>query len=121
MTDEGERYHLPNPPDELNNGEHIHVYADEPLVVGGDLAWWVLHSPPPSETRNQSGIPSDSDPQNLTRNQFVVDYAELAYYVPQSASAEPIVQPVWAFGGNSVDGTIHFVAYVQAVTEEYVE
>ena len=121
VTDEGERYHLPNPPDELNNGERIHVYADEPLVVGGDLAWRVLHSPPPSETRNQSGIPSDSDPQNLAQDQFVVDWAELVYYVTQSASAEPIVQPVWAFGGNSADGTIHFVAHIQAVVEEYVE
>ncbi len=38
VTDEGERYRLPNPPDELNSGERIQVCADEPLVVGEDLA-----------------------------------------------------------------------------------
>jgi len=121
VTDEGERYRLPNPPEELNSGERIQVCADEPLVVGGDLAWWVLHSPPLSETKGQADITSNSDPQNLTGKQFVVDSVELVYYVPQSPSVEPIVQPVWIFEGHNADGTVHFVAYVQAVTEEHVE
>jgi len=121
VTDEGERYRLPNPPDELNSGERIQVCADEPLVVGGDLAWWVLHSPPPSETKGQADASSDVDPSSLTGKQFVVESVELVYYVPQSPSMEPIVQPVWIFEGHNTAGTVHFVAHVQAVTEEYVQ
>lgn len=121
VTDEGERYRLPNPLDELNSGEHIQVCADEPLVVGGDLAWWVLHSPPPSETKGQADASSDVDPSSLTGKQFVVESVELVYYVPQSPSMEPIVQPVWIFEGHNTAGTVHFVAHVQAVTEEYVQ
>jgi len=121
VADEGERYRLPNPPKGLNNGERIQVCADEPLVVGGDLAWWVLHSPPPSETKGQADASSDMDPSSLTGKQFVVESVELVYYVPQSPSVEPIVQPVWIFEGHNAAGTVHFVAYVQAVTEEYVQ
>ncbi|MDY7039872.1 MAG: hypothetical protein SVX38_03310, partial [Chloroflexota bacterium] len=122
VTGEGGRYRLPNPPEELNSGERIQVCADEPLVVGGDLAWWVvLHSPPPSETKGQADTSSDVDPSSLTGKQFVVENVELVYYVPQSPSVEPIVQPVWIFEGHNAAGTVHFVAYVQAVTEEYVQ
>lgn len=121
VTDDGERYRLPNLPKGLNNGECIQVCADEPLVVGGDLAWWVIHSPPPSETEVHADASSGVDPSSLARKQFVVDSVELVYYVPQSPSVEPIVQPVWIFEGHNADGTVHFVAQVQAVTEEYVQ
>ncbi len=61
------------------------------------------------------------DPSSLTGKQFVVESVELVYYVPQSPSMEPIVQPVWIFEGHNAAGTVHFAAHVQAVTEEYVQ
>ena len=68
---------------------------------------------------------------------FVVDRVELAYYYePQPAyvgyspdgppptqqpAVTTIVQPVWVFYGHNADDTIHFTAYVQAVTEKHVQ
>jgi len=67
---------------------------------------------------------------------FVVDRVELAYYdEPQSPSpvvspdraptwthpTEQTIQPVWVFYGHNADDTTRFTAYIQAVTDEYVE
>ena len=67
------------------------------------------------------------------RGAFIVDRVELAYYYePQPSQVvysregvpldvqQPtttVMQPVWVFHGHSLDGTIRFTAYVQAVTE----
>jgi len=48
-TDEGERYRLPRPPDELADGERIEVCADEGPVEGKELDWWIIVSPPTPE------------------------------------------------------------------------
>ena len=62
---------------------------------------------------------------------FVVEDVKLNYYYgvyisldggyESSLQAEQIVQPVWVFSGHNADRTRRFVAYVQAVREEYVE
>ncbi|MFO8007091.1 MAG: hypothetical protein R6V05_05065, partial [Candidatus Brocadiia bacterium] len=121
VTDGGERYRLLGVPERLKGGERVQVAADEPLIVGGDLAWWIIHSPPPSERDVETSGPSDVDPSSLAGEQFIVDRVGLAYYVPQSPSVEPIVQPVWMFEGHDAAGATHFVAHVQAVTEEHIE
>lgn len=81
----------------------------------------MIHSPPPSETAVQANSRPDVDPASLASEQLVVESVELAYYVPQSPSAELIVQPVWAFRGSNADGTARFTAYVQAAVDELVE
>jgi hypothetical protein len=48
-TDDGERYRLPRPPDELDAGERIEVCADEGPVEGEELDWWIIVSPPTPE------------------------------------------------------------------------
>jgi hypothetical protein len=48
-TDEGERYRLPHPPDELADGERIEVCADEGPIEGEELDWWIIVSPPTPE------------------------------------------------------------------------
>ncbi|MEA3377058.1 MAG: hypothetical protein U9R72_12770 [Chloroflexota bacterium] len=121
VTDGGERYRLLGVPERLKEGERVQVVADEPLIVGGDLAWWIIHSPPPSERDVEISDPSNVDPSSLAGEQFVVDGVRLAYYVPQSPSVEPIVQPVWMFEGHDAADATHFVAHVQAVTEEYIQ
>ncbi len=121
VTDDGERYELPGLPKGLDDGERIQVIADGPLVVGRDMAWSVIHSPPPSQTKAQSDESSELDPSSLAGEQLIVESAELAYYVPQSSSTEQIVQPVWVFAGRNTNSTIYFVAHVQAVTEECVQ
>ena len=60
VTDEGERYRLLNPPDELTDGQRIEVYADERPADGGDVDWWSIVSPPMSEGEGYVGSSSSS-------------------------------------------------------------
>lgn len=78
VTDDGERYELPGLPKGLDDGERIQVIADGPLVVGRDMAWSVIHSPPPSQTKAQSDESSELDPSSLAGEQLIVESAELA-------------------------------------------
>ncbi len=48
-TEEGERYRLPHPPDELADGERIEVCADEGPGEGEELDWWIIVAPPTPE------------------------------------------------------------------------
>jgi hypothetical protein len=121
VSDGGEHYGLPGVPEGLKEGERVQVVADAPLIVGKELDWWIIHSPPPSKRDVETSSPSDGDPSSLTGEQFVVNRVTLAYYVPQSPSVEPIVQPVWMFEGHDAAGATRFVAHVQAVTEEYIQ
>ena len=59
-TDEGERYRLPNPPDELTDGQRIEACADERPADGGDVDWWSIVSPPMSEGEGYVGSSSSS-------------------------------------------------------------
>ncbi len=67
---------------------------------------------------------------------FVVDRVELAYYyepqtshpsfspdgkAPAPQLVEQILQPAWVFYGHNADGSVTFVAYVQAVAEKYIQ
>ena len=57
-TDDGERYRLPNPPAELNDGQRIEVCADELPAAGGGLDWWSITTPPVSENEVAVGAVS---------------------------------------------------------------
>jgi len=59
-TDGGERYRLPNAPDELSDGQRIEVCADERPADGGDVDWWSIVSPPMSEGEGYVGSSSSS-------------------------------------------------------------
>ncbi len=60
VTDEGERYRLPNPPDELSDGQRIEACADALPAEGDDLHWWSIASPPMSEGEGYVGSSSSS-------------------------------------------------------------
>ena len=45
----GERYRLPNPPDELSDGQRIEVCTGEQPTEGEELDWWIITSPPTPE------------------------------------------------------------------------
>ena len=60
VTDEGERYRLPNPPDELTDGQRIEACADERPADEGDVDWWSIVSPPMSEGEGYVGSSSSS-------------------------------------------------------------
>lgn len=50
VTDDGGRYRLPNAPEELAGGERIWTCSGDVPPEGGDLDWWGITSPPPSES-----------------------------------------------------------------------
>ncbi len=119
VTDEDERHRLPRLPKGIDDGERVQVLADEPTVVGEDLDWWLIHSPPPSETDARSAAHRSS--LGRPGEELLVESVQLAYFAGSSASPEPVVQPVWMFEGRNAEGTARFVAYVQAAVDEVVE
>jgi hypothetical protein len=109
-TDEGERYRLPHPPDELADGERIEVCADEGPVEGEELDWWVIVSPP---TPEQGYVGSSSSTVSVV--------VEEAVEVPPDAPPPPppprthIVQEGGALEiGQSVEitGMVHATVFV---------
>jgi hypothetical protein len=83
---------------------------------------------------DESGMPADSG--SGLEGAFVVDRVELAYYYESPPSRavlspgstpsvpdieEQILQPVWVFYGHDARATTTFVAYIQAVVDEYVQ
>ena len=64
------------------------------------------------------------------KGKAIIERVELAYYAPPGALGErpgaevrpefSLVQPVWVFHGHSEDGQATFVAYVQAVADDYL-
>jgi LysM repeat protein len=59
VTDEGERYRLPDAPDELSDGERIEVWGDGRSSDGKVLDWWGITSPPMSENEVAVGSVSE--------------------------------------------------------------
>jgi len=65
------------------------------------------------------------------KGRAIIDRVELAYYAPPGAISErpgaevqpefSLVQPVWVFHGHSEDGRATFRAYVQAVSDDYLQ
>ena len=113
---------VPHSPNLVTHAAGLGILVFRPRFAPGVS---VRSSPPlpaePPERWLWSWSRCPREPSSLARKQFVVESVELVYYVPQSPSVEPIVQPVWIFEGHNAAGTIHFVAHVQAVTEEHLK
>ena len=133
-TDEGERYRLPNVPDELADGVRVEACAYERPAEGGDLDWHRIVSPDQSHIMHVFALDDWSPKSSEVQGSFLIDHVELVYYdeqfisldgkhvpVVSSPQAARIIQPVWVFHGHNADNTRRVTAYIQAVTDEYVE
>ena len=77
---------------------------------------------PGSQPGSSPSQEQGQDSSQSARSPLIVDRAELAYYYQDSPLYDnSFFQPVWVFYGHSEDNMLHFTAYVQAVTEEYIE
>ena len=85
-TDEGERYCLPCPPDELADGERIEVCADEGPVEGEELDWWIIVSPP---TPEQGYVGSSSSTVSVVVEEVVVEEVVVVSVVVEEAVEVP--------------------------------
>lgn len=100
VTEQGQRYGLPNAPNELADGERLQVCANDQPADGGTMAWWQITSPPASEQAVTSGSSSVS---------VVVQ--------PVEVISETVASPRWhspfEIGqGVEVTGTVRATIYV---------
>jgi hypothetical protein len=125
MTDEGERYRLPNPPAELSDGQRIEVYADERPADGGDVDWWSIVSPPMSEGEGYVGSSSSSVivvveapvEEPLPATPTPVGAAEAPAVTPTPVAPPPQAETVFEIGQSvEVTGAVHATIFVNGAS-----
>ncbi len=94
----------------------------EASMHGSDISQLPCDAPRPIAPGPEVQDRTGRDNQ-VRRNAFTVDRAELAYYyeyAPLPLLSSTVAQPVWIFSGLSGDGATRFTAYVQAARETYI-
>jgi hypothetical protein len=120
VTDEGERYRLPSPPDELSDGQRIEACADELPADGSDLRWWGITSPPMSEGEGYVGSSSSvvvvveapvEEPPPATPTP--VRAAEAPAVTPTPVAPPPQAETVFEIGQSvEVTGVVNATIFV---------
>ncbi|HEC34898.1 MAG TPA: hypothetical protein ENI37_09365 [Chloroflexi bacterium] len=104
VTDGGERYRLPNAPDELSDGQRIEVCADERPADGGDVDWWSIVSPPMSEDEGYVGSSSSSVSvvvESSVEEPLPPTQAETIFEIGQSVEVTGVVHATIFVSGES--------------------